>query len=89
MGWIHFEESINNLKVWILQVQETFWTFLSFFSIVFQLYFAYRVKDGEDVKADGKHITISEDGQLHSLVITNVNRSDSGIYAAQVRLWRK
>jgi hypothetical protein len=50
------------------------------------LYFAYRVKDGEDVKADGKHITISEDGQLHSLVITNVNRSDSGIYAAQVRL---
>ncbi|XP_021942907.1 obscurin isoform X3 [Zootermopsis nevadensis] len=42
------------------------------------------VKDGEDVKADGKHITISEDGQLHSLVITNVNRSDSGTYAAQV-----
>jgi hypothetical protein len=41
------------------------------------------------LKADGKHITISEDGQLHSLVITNVNRDDSGIIAAQVRLSRK
>jgi hypothetical protein len=50
------------------------------------LYFSCRVKDGEDVKADGKHITVSEDGQLHSLVITNVNRNDSGTYAAQASL---
>ncbi|PNF42109.1 hypothetical protein B7P43_G10279, partial [Cryptotermes secundus] len=41
-------------------------------------------KDGEDLTADGKHITISEDGQLHSLIIKNASRDDSGTIAAQV-----
>jgi hypothetical protein len=53
---------------------------------VYLYYFTCRTKDGEDLTADGKHITISEDGQLHSLVITNVNRDDSGLIAVQVRL---
>jgi hypothetical protein len=38
------------------------------------------------VKADGKRITISEDGQLHMLVIKNVTREDAGTFAAEVRL---
>ncbi|XP_069669104.1 obscurin isoform X4 [Periplaneta americana] len=42
------------------------------------------IKDGEDVKSDGKHIIVSQDGQLHTLVIKNVNRNDSGSYAAQI-----
>jgi hypothetical protein len=49
-------------------------------------YFACRTKNGEDVKADGKRITISEDGQLYMLVIRNVTREDAGIFAAEVRL---
>jgi hypothetical protein len=38
------------------------------------------------MKADGKHITITEDGQLHMLVIKNVTREDAGVFAAEVRL---
>jgi len=38
------------------------------------------------VKADGKRITISEDGHLHMLVIKNVTREDAGLFAAEVRL---
>jgi hypothetical protein len=38
------------------------------------------------VKADGKRITISEDGHLHMLVMKNVTREDAGLFAAEVRL---
>jgi hypothetical protein len=38
------------------------------------------------VKADGKRITISEDGHLHMLVLKNVTREDAGLFAAEVRL---
>jgi len=38
------------------------------------------------VKADGKRITMSEDGHLHMLVIKNVTREDAGLFAAEVRL---
>jgi len=37
------------------------------------------------VKADGKRITISEDGHLHMLVLKNVTREDAGLFAAEVR----
>ena len=38
------------------------------------------------MKPDGKHITVSEDGHLHMLVIKNVTREDAGLFAAEVRL---
>ena len=37
------------------------------------------------MKADGKRITISEDGHLHMLVIKHVTREDAGLFAAEVR----
>ena len=46
----------------------------------------HRMRDSEDIKADGKHFTISEDGNLYMLTIKNANRYDSGEYAIQGRL---
>ncbi|PSN48205.1 hypothetical protein C0J52_03613 [Blattella germanica] len=42
------------------------------------------MKDSEDIKSDGKHYTISEEGNLYMMTLKNANRNDSGEYAVQI-----
>ncbi|KAJ8872079.1 hypothetical protein PR048_025680 [Dryococelus australis] len=41
------------------------------------------LKDGNEMKADGKHVTISEDGHTHTLSVSGVSRRDMGPYSCE------
>ncbi|XP_049774558.1 obscurin [Schistocerca cancellata] len=42
------------------------------------------LKNGEELKADGKHIIIEVDGPTHTLTIKGTTRNDSGTYSCEV-----
>ncbi|XP_063238451.1 obscurin isoform X6 [Bacillus rossius redtenbacheri] len=41
------------------------------------------VKDGEDVRPDGKRVTASQDGHTHTLVVSGATRADAGRYVCE------
>ncbi|KAK7869432.1 hypothetical protein R5R35_008161 [Gryllus longicercus] len=41
------------------------------------------VKDGEEIKSDGKRITIAQDGHIYTLTIKGTTRKDTGDYACE------
>lgn len=44
----------------------------------------FRCKDGVELKHDGSHVQISEDGQTHTLVVHGVNRHDTAKYTCKI-----
>uniref|UniRef100_A0A1B6FN80 Obscurin n=1 Tax=Cuerna arida TaxID=1464854 RepID=A0A1B6FN80_9HEMI len=41
-------------------------------------------KDGKELKHDGSHIQISEDGETKTLVVHKINRKDTGKYSCEI-----
>ncbi|XP_063239264.1 obscurin-like [Bacillus rossius redtenbacheri] len=41
------------------------------------------VKDGREVTADGKRVTVSDDGHTHTLTLCKVSRRDMGLYSCE------
>lgn len=44
----------------------------------------HRLKNGTQLKSDGSHIQISEDGATHTLVVHGINRKDTGKYTCEI-----
>nr|CAD7572365.1 unnamed protein product [Timema californicum] len=42
------------------------------------------LKNGEELKGDGKHITLSQDGLSHTLTISGITRNDTSQYTCEV-----
>nr|CAD7588174.1 unnamed protein product [Timema genevievae] len=42
------------------------------------------LKNGEELKGDGKHITVSQDGLSHTLTISGITRNDTSQYTCEV-----